>query len=205
MKKFFVGLNFILAFMIFLSAPVFAEEISGEKIPLRLARVPIIFQSGIPDEETILKLETRITRAVHIPLNGTLKLVEYLDPDESLIELKKIFATIRAENRKAKIQDAVKPLAETLDADIVVCPILITYHEYVDGISGINWETKIFSSVEVGLAVYDGRTDELIYKKSSRSYGGGASAFGYASRLAEDCFDNVIASTGLKQKIMAIR
>lgn len=205
MKKFFVGLNFIVAFMIFLSAPVFAEEISGEKNPLRLARVPIIFQSGIPDEETILKLETRITRAVHIPLNGTLKLVEYLDPEESLIELKKIFATIRAENRKAKIQDAVKPLAEVLDADIVVCPILITYHEYVDGISGINWETKIFSSVEVGLAVYDRRTDDLIYKKSSRSYGGDSNAFGRSSRLAEDCFDNVIASTGLKEKIMAIK
>ena len=205
MKKFFVGLNFILAFMIFLSAPVSAEEISGEKIPLRIARLPIIFQSGTPNEETISKLEMKMSRAVHIPLNGTLKLVEYIDPDESLGELQKTFATVRAENRKAKFQDAVKPLAEILNADIVICPVVMKYHEYVTGISGIIWESQIFAAVEVGLTVYDKRTDELIYKKCYRGYSGSTIYSGYASFLADECFDKVIAETGLKQKIMAIK
>ena len=103
MKKFFVGLNFILAFMIFLSAPVSAEEISGEKIPLRIARLPIIFQSGTPNEETISKLEMKMSRAVHIPLNGTLKLVEYIPQTESSAELQNVWQKMRANNNKTKI------------------------------------------------------------------------------------------------------
>ena len=60
LKKFFVAL---------LAVILFSTLASAEATPVRIARLPIIFQSTVPDEETCAELETKITRAVHIPLN----------------------------------------------------------------------------------------------------------------------------------------
>ena len=57
-----------------------AATVSAESMPVRIARLPIIFQSTIPDADTCTRLETKIERAIHIPLNGTLQLAEYLPP-----------------------------------------------------------------------------------------------------------------------------
>ena len=177
---------------------------AADKKPLRLARLPIIFQSNQPDFDTRAMLETKIARAVHIPLNGTLQLVEQIDMNESTSELNKIWQNMRSENKKSKLKDAMKPLAEKLNADIVVCPVLRRYSEtYVQKTS--NLETYLISNVSATLIVYDRRTDNLIEKKTSRSFSNSASKFGKASYLAGECFDRLIDETNLRRTFNAIK
>lgn len=188
---------FIFSMIIFSVAATSAE-------PVKIARLPIIFQKRQPDYETCAALETKISRAVSIPLNGTLKVAEFLDVDNSATELNSIYKKMRAENKKLKLAETIRPLAKNLNADIVVCPILLSYSEYFIQ-AGVNLESILHSNVSAELIVYDRRTDELIDKKISRNFNNSASKFGRASYLAADCFDTLIKETNLKRKIMAIK
>lgn len=188
---------FILSVMIF-------SITDAEAKPLRVARLPMLCQQRSPDYETRAVLETKISRAVMIPLNGTLKLADYIDPKKSAEELQKIWQSMRTDNKKLKIVETIRPLAKSLNADIVVLPILLRYTEFSIQ-AGLNFETRHVSDVYAELIVYDRRTDELIDKKTSRSYNDSASKFGKASYLAGECFDRLITETNLKRKFMAIK
>ena len=196
MKKFFVVM-----FMMIL----FATTAYAESKPVRIARLPIIFQNTIPDYDTCAELETKISRAVHVPLNGTLQLVEYLPPKDSAKTFNELWQNIRSKNKKAKLQDAMRPLAQKLNADIIVCPILKKYSQHVSPSSGWNGESHMISQVRAQLIIYDRRTDELIDKKDSQLYNDSYSPRGTASFLAKICFDNVIEDSNLRQRIFAIR
>ncbi|MBQ3337816.1 MAG: hypothetical protein IJG80_10475 [Selenomonadaceae bacterium] len=194
MKKFFAALFVMI---------LFAATASAQ--PVRIARLPIIFQSTIPDEETRADLETKITRAIHIPLNGTLQLAEYLPPDESARALDGLWQNISAQNKKANLSDAMRPLAQNLDADLIVCPVLKKYSQYVTMGFGWNSETYIVSQAAAELIVYDRRSDELTVKKNSQIYNDVYSLRGTASALSKICFDKIIDSSGLRQIIRDIR
>ena len=195
-------MKFFTAIFIF-SAILFSNCVTFAK-PVKIARLPIIFQKRQPDYETCAALETKISRAVSIPLNGTLKVAEFIDPEISSAELNEIYQKMRAENKKLKLAETIRPLAKNLDADIIVCPILLRYTEFFTQ-SGKNLETHLYSDVAAELIVYDRRTDELIDKKRSKSFNNSASKFGRASYLAADCFDVLLQETKLKRKIMAIK
>ena len=170
--------------------------------PVRIARLPIIFQSTVPDLETRTELEMKIARAVHIPLNKTLNYAEYLPTKDCTQALTDIWQRLRAENKKAKLAEAMRPLAAALDADIVVCPVLLHYSQYE--MSG--WDEVILNSTaRAELIVYDRRTDTLADKKMSQMFNEPYHPRGTASALAKICFDKVIDATHLRQLIMAIR
>lgn len=195
MKKFLFAL---LSFIIFSSSIAVAE-----KIPVKIARLPIIFQSTLPDIETRAALETKIERATHIPLNQTLQVAEYLPMTDSAQTLNEIWQEMRRENKKTRLKDAIKPFAEKIDADIVVCPVLQSYSQWVDGFSSFG-ETYMHSYVQVELIVYDRRTDDLVDKKASQFYNDTYHIAGTASYLAKNCFDNVIDKTKLHELIMNV-
>lgn len=194
MKKIFAALIVLLA----LTATAQAAE------PVRIARLPLIFRSDLPDEKTRAALETKIERAIHIPLNGYLQVAEYLPPEESARALNGIWQKISAADRKAKLADAMRPLADELDADIIVCPVLLEYWQMVVGFSSMFADEIMDSRAAVELIVYDRRTDELLDKKSSRIYHDTMSGLGTASHLAAECLDKVIAQTKLHERIRAI-
>lgn len=192
-------------FIILLILPtIFFSTVEAANKVVRVARLPMLCQKRTPDFETTAMLETKISRAAMIPLNGTLKLADYLDPKKSAIELQKIWSTMRNNNSKVKIADTVRPLAKKLNADIVILPVLLYYSEFSIQ-AGPNFETRHVSNVSAELIVYDRRIDELIDKKTSRSYNDSASRFGKASYLAGECFDRLITETGLKRKFIAIK
>lgn len=177
---------------------------AADKKPLRLARLPIIFQSNQPDYNTCVTLETKIARAVNIPMNGTLKLVEQIDMNESTSALNTIWQNMRVANKKSKLKDAIKPLAEKLNADIVVCPVLRRYSEtYVQ--TNRSLESHLVSNVSATLIVYDRRTDNLVEKNFSKHFNDSASGFGKASYLAGECFDKLIDETNLRRTFMSIK
>ena len=179
-------------------------QVSAAQAPVRIAVLPIIFRSAQPDADTCAELEIKIARATHIPLNDTLKVAEYIPPAQSTKVLSEIWRQMRTADKKAKIQNAMRPLAEDLDADIIVCPILLSYHQNYTGAFTAS-DTYISSQVRAELIVYDRRTDNLVDKKFSRMYHDMISTFGTADFLAKECFDRLIDETKLRQTIFAIR
>lgn len=178
--------KFLAAVIIFLQATCAAAQI---KKPVRILCLPITFQSKV-DSETRSGLELKISRAVHIPLNEVLNAAEYLD----------------AENFSAAPDaDAVKVLAEELDADLVICPILRSCSQIYMPPFGLSGESRLRSNAAARLIVYDRRTDTLTDKKISRSHSGSYSRFKTAAYLAGECFDELIRETGLREIIRAIR
>ena len=196
MKKFL-----LLSLALILSLTSVAE---AAKTPVRIARLPIIFNSTIPDYDTCAELETKLSRASHIPMNKTLQLAEYLPAKDSSQALQNLWQQIRSENKKARLQDAMRPLAEKLNADIVICPILLSYNQYVDNLASFD-ETYIHSQARAALIVYDRRNDNLVDKKASQMYNGAISTIGTADYLAKICFDKVIDDTKLRRLIMSIK
>ena len=192
MKKFLTALFAL----ILLTATAQAAE------PVRIARLPIIIQSAIPDVETRAELEMKIARAIHIPLNKTLNYAEYIPTENSTQALSDIWQRLRAANKKAKLADAMRPLAAELNADIIVCPVLLHYSQH----STPAWDEMIlYSTARAELIVYDRRTDKLADEKASQTFNDSYHPRGTAAELAKFCFDNVIKATKLRQLIMDIR
>lgn len=172
--------------------------------PVRIARLPIIFLSSTPDRDTCAVLEMKIARAVNIPMNKTLKVAEYIPTNISTAALNNIWHKIHADNKRAKLSDAMRPLARQINADIIVCPVLLQYSQRI--MNAASWgETIMDSNVRVELIVYDRRTDNLIDKKAAQMYHDSYHPLGTASTLAKICFDNVIEETNLRRLIRAIR
>ncbi|MBR3050662.1 MAG: hypothetical protein IKG61_04350 [Selenomonadaceae bacterium] len=116
-----------------------------------------------------------------------------------------IWNDLRSENKKAKLADAIRPLANKIDADIVVCPVLRQYGQYASFFSSWNGDIYINSYAEAELIVFDRRTDILTDKKASRMYHDIYTLSGTASHLAKECFDKIIAESKLRDLIRAIR
>ena len=195
MKKF---LSLLLVTFVCLTSVAMAAE-----NPVKIARLPIIVQQNKLDNETAISLEVKLARAVNIPLNKTLKIAEYVPPKKSAAELNKIWQKMY-KNDTATISDAVKTLAEKLNADIVVCPILREYSQNVTH-SGLYFESHLSSFVSAEMIIYDRRTDSLTRKKVSRSFNDAYNKYGTAARLAANCFDQLIKDTELRKIIHNIR
>ena len=190
-------------FLFALIAVLFVATQVSAQTPVRIARLPIILRSAKPDAETCIELEVKLARSVHIPMNGTLKVAEYIPPADAAKVLGDIWQAMRTIDKKAKIQDAMRPLAEELDADLIVCPILLDYNQHVGGAFTAT-ETYLDSQVRAQLIVYDRRSDSLVNKKTSRMYHDAMTRFGSAAFLANECFDRLIAETKLRETIIAV-
>ena len=186
--------------LIFLALIIFPTCAAAN--PVRIARLPIIFRSNVPDYDTRAELEMKIARAAHIPMNKTLQVAYFIPTEESEQVMSDIWQEIRADNKKAKLADAIKPFAEKIDADIVICPVLLDYQQFVNNFSLD--ETIITSNARAELIVYDRRTDNLIDKKASQFYHDVMSTTGTVDYLAKICFDKVIDETKLRELIMSV-
>lgn len=196
MKKIFFAV-----LMILFAATVTAQAAE----PVRIARLPIIFKCKIPDDGTRETLEQKIEMAVHIPLNGTAQWAEYLSPIDSVQTFNELRQEISAIDKRARFADAIRPLAEKIDADIIICPIVHQYGQFVVAhTSGPGSESILQSCAQVELIVYDRRTDDLRDKKVTRTYRDEWSKTGTALHLASYCFDRVISETKLRELIQAI-
>lgn len=178
------------------------DSASAEEHLARIARIPIILQtSQIPDRETMASLETKLDRALHIPLNKTLQVAEYLPEAECEAALKSVLAEMGRTGKKVKLKDAMKPLADKLQADIVVCPVLTSYSQY--SYISFNWNhgNIICSTAAVELAGYERASDQAFRKKFEKSFRDEYSPWGTADALANECMDHVIDETGLHNMI----
>ena len=141
---------------------------------LRLARVPLIVRSSYADDEVENLLEDRLDRALHVPLNDTMHYVEELPASDVEAALDEVLADLKKEKRRVRMKDAMQLLAEKLDADLVVCPVLTDYREIIFyGGGGWDWDSVADSMIlesRVGLELdgYDRTTQENFSEATSR-------------------------------------
>ena len=189
----------VCSLILFLFVMLVSAQASAEgNGPLRIARIPMIVQSGYHlSQETVDKLEVKLDRALHIPLNGVLHRVEYLPEEKCVAALEDVLGELRREGRRVKLKDAMKPLAERLGADLVVCPVIEYYSQYV--YMGGFWRsgTILHSNVGIALMGYEGRTGKPFSESESRFYHSDYSTWGLAEVLAGECMDKVIDRTGV--------
>lgn len=174
---------------------------------LRLARVPLIVRSSYADDEVENLLEDRLDRALHVPLNDTMHYVEELPASDVEAALDEVLADLK-EKRRVRMKDAMQLLAEKLDADLVVCPVLTDYREIIFyGGGGWDWDSVADSMIlesRVGLELdgYDRTTQENFSEATSRFYHEGYAPRGRASVLAKDALESLIAETDINERVM---
>ena len=195
--------KFLLATLLLMLMMTLTASAANE--PMRLARLPIIILSPTPNIETMVELELKVSRAIHLPLNGTLQAVDYIPTAESTAALQKVWDKIYKKGKRVRLQEAMEPLAEKLNADLVVCPILRRFNQELMMSTGLSEssENHMISSAEVELIVYDRNTNELTSKKASRYYNGEESSWGTARFLADECLLKVIEQTELRDKFLS--
>ncbi len=177
-------------------------EATRERIP-QLARLPILVESSYGLEERVLEdLEVKMDRAVHVPMNGILHTVIYLPEEKCRKALEEVMAELRHKNPKAKLRDAMKPLAERLHADIVVLPVIKNYSQYT--YMGFRWDggSILCSDVRMVLMGYERREEKPIYEEESRFYHSEYSHWGRAEVLAGECMDRMLEKVNLYRMIL---
>lgn len=192
--------KFLLALLAVMSLTVSVAAAS----PVRIARLPIIFHDATPDKDTCAVLEMKIARAVAVPMNKTLKVAEFIPTKISTEALSDIWQRLRAKNGRPNPSEAIRLLAREIDADIIVCPVLLQYSQQITNAVNSH-DTIMNSNVRAAMIVYDRRTDNLIDKKAAQVYHDSYHPLGTASALAKICFDNVIEKTNLRSLIRAIK
>lgn len=172
---------------------------AAEKMPFRIARVPIIVTSAMmPTDEVLTGLERQIDRATHVPLNGTLGAVEYLDETEC----GRIYADI-LDGHYGKIlrREAAEKLAELMDADLVIIPQLMGYEEYVR--PSWHWDRReiLHSYAQVRIAGYDRAEGKPFSESVVRTYDDEYSLRGQVERLASDAMTMVLDEARVHDRV----
>lgn len=184
------------AILLFITLALFCSLTAlASAAPLRLAQAPVITQAYCP-EDTLQDLEKLVSRATHVPLNGYLNVVEYLPEKEILTALGDLR---QGTGRRVKYKELVRPLAEKLQADMVVLPVLTGYQEF----HRMSWHRGLIYHcyASVDLYVYDARTDEIIKKSASRFFDDEGSARGTAYNMAHEAMDEVLRASQLHERI----
>ena len=155
-------------------------------------------EAGKDDYKVQDDLERLVDRSLHVPLNGTLKAVEYISENECLAALDEVQQEAGA---KAKMQDLLRPLADKLQADLVVVPVLTGYEQY-QRMSWHRWGgyiTHSYASVQV--MGYDKSRDEVFKKGASRQFSDEYSTQGDVSLLAHEVMEEALRQAKIHERV----
>lgn len=172
---------------------------AGSRTPLRVAQYPLLIQSRmLPSQAVQDDLGRLIDRSLHVPLNGTLQAVEYIPERECLAAMEEVKAEAKG---KYKLKDLMRPLAEKLQADLVVVPILTGYEQY-QTMSWHRWGHYIVHSyAAVQITGYDKSKDEVFNKGASRQFNDEYSTQGDVSTMAHEVMDEALRSAKVHERV----
>lgn len=191
MKKIITRSCLALLLLLIFAVPALAAE----RQPQRIAQFPLVIESWQQPAPSVQdQLERKIDRALHVPLNDTLKAVTYIPEKDCLAAWDEVEGNMTG---KARIKDMAKPIAEKLQADLVVIPVLADYEQYTT--MSWHWDRGVIlhSRAEVQLIVYDRSQDKLVHKKAADFFDDEYASSGTASYLALSCMDRVVNDANL--------
>lgn len=191
------------AVLFFCACLLLLPQAGEARTPLRLARVPLIVESPYAPQEAGELIEDRLDLALHVPLNGTLHAVEELPTAEVEQALEEARAELRAQGKRPRYRDAMPLVAEKLDADLVVCPVLTDCHEYVfyGGPFFDDDTVRMDSYVALEIDGYDRAEQKNFSKRTSRFYRDSYSTQGTAEALAREAVEALVRETKLNERV----
>ena len=187
----------LLAFLVMLFLTAAAS--AAERVPLRVAQLPLQIQSCYqPSQQVIDGLERQVDRSLHVPLNETLKAVEFIPERQCLAALAE---TADEVGGKPRLKDIVKPLAAKLQADLVVVPVVTGYEQYT--YMSWNWRRGqiLHSYAAVQIVGYDRKKDEVFKKEGSRRYDDEYMPSGEVTRLVAEAMDDALREAAVHDRV----
>lgn len=174
-------------------------EATRELPPLRVAQFPLQVQSRMtPSQKVQDHLETLLDRSLHIPFNDSLRVLAFLPEGECYAALDKVAA---AAGNKPRLKELMRPLADELQADLVVIPVLAGFEQY-QSMSWHHWGRYILHSyASVQIVGYDRKADEVISKTVSRRYDDEVSLQGEVQNLAYEAMDEALRRAKLHDRV----
>lgn len=173
-----------------------STALAAEREPLRVARVPLQIGTYLmPSDEVVHGMEKKIDMALHVPLNETMHYVTFLPEEDTRAAQKEL--------RGQNYREMAKGIAQRLDADIVVIPLLTGYETY----SHLGWRFTrgriIHSYAAVRVVVYDRKEDRVIDKRAADRYDDEDSVRGEVGRMAIACMDTALRRADLHALLWA--
>ena len=172
---------------------------AAERVPLRIARLPVQVRCNTADVEAVKRMEIRLDQIMRVPLNGTLQAVKEIPGAQVAAAMDEVLSKLRQTRQRVKWQDAMKPLDDKLQADLVVCPVLRGYEQ--------NWSWRhmpqLHSYVAMDIVGYDRSRDETFHKSGCRYFDDEYSSNGLAANLSLECLDELAASADLHNRVNA--
>lgn len=194
--------KFIILSVIMLIAVVNSTALAAENsTPKRVALLPVIhlychWNHSESEEDSLNQI---FKREIHIPLNGLLKIIEEIPPEESVHAFNKNYHDMKTINKKADIKDAVKTSAEEINADIFILPIAKNCFQETYS-RGFDSNTMVSRAI-MTLYVYDKSTGIVQTYKYNDYYNDTFLLIGTVDSLLKNCANHVIKKADLKQLV----
>lgn len=174
--------------------------LANDRIPKRIAILPVLNQTGNSQPAIEKYITGELEEKLHIPLNGTLKIHEYIPLSDICKVLPDVIDPSRIENFDI---NRLKPAAEELSADLIVGVLItsLTERQYT---SFQREELILNSNVTLRLIGYDRTKDEFINLKSQESYNDEYSLAGTINDLSHEALRKLLDKIDFKKDVFPI-
>ena len=157
------------------------------------------------DARTGDHLSDMVSAELHMPLNGAMNW--FVDVDEHDLFAAYDAALVRHAGKRGTYDypGVLRETAEAVGADIAVLPILESYGEEVYHAWFSCGDDYIVSRAAVRVLLYDGRTGEVVERRSVRRCTDGSYPCGSVRTLAYEAMREALERTGLQQHMRTLR
>lgn len=138
--------------------------------PLRIALLPIYNYKcyTILDPASSESLYRRINQDIHVPLNGVLQRTEEIDKNVAAMAFNQARESLLAENKKAKLAEAIAPAAEQLNADVLILPVAKNCRQEI--YNSTRGERILICYANLDMYVFEKSTGDLRVYRASESF-----------------------------------
>ncbi len=167
-----------------------------EQVPVKVAILPVI--GGYRYYKDVNEyIYNELVKSVHIPLNGVLNLMEYVDKDKTAATAAELLSSgvdiTKAEGLKQAAGKLNADLVIGVEIDFISQDIVHTFDEDNDPF--------LISSLGLQLFVYDSRTGQYSRYANQQYYDDTYSPSGTVEALANDSMFNLLKKANVKQYI----
>ena len=168
----------------------------------RVALIPLIDNTGgWLSRSGAERLMDRMDRELHIPLNDTMRWVDFINEDEAAAALRE---ALSSQGKKAKPELAARDAAQILGADLVLFMVMERCYQCIFHSWHWDGETYIESYAALTVYGYDKRHDRLIRVPASRFERTDYNPAYEAEELAMEALDEALREAHAKDAIFPL-
>ena len=157
------------------------------------------------DARTEDHLSDMVSAELHMPLNAAMDWFADVDEHDLFAAYDAALARHAGKRGTYDYPGVLRETAEAVGADIAVLPILESYGEEVYHAWFSCGDDYIVSRAAVRVLLYDGRTGEVVERRSVRRCTDGSYPCGSVRTLAYEAMREALERTGLQQHMRALR